>query len=39
MKTFQVDFLGCKVNAYEIEALREGFRHLGLSEARDGGVL
>ena len=36
MKTFQVDFLGCKVNAYEIEALREGFRHLGLSEARDG---
>ena len=26
MKTFQVDFLGCKVNAYEIEALREGFR-------------
>ena len=36
MKTFQVDFLGCKVNAYEMEALREGFRHLGLSEARHG---
>ncbi len=33
MKTFHVEFLGCKVNAYEIEALREGLRHLGLSEA------
>ena len=33
MKTFQVEFLGCKVNAYEIEALREGFRHLGMVEA------
>lgn len=32
MKTFQVEFLGCKVNAYEIEALREGFRHLGMVE-------
>ncbi|MAG55747.1 MAG: tRNA (N(6)-L-threonylcarbamoyladenosine(37)-C(2))-methylthiotransferase MtaB [Planctomycetes bacterium] len=36
MKTFNVEFLGCKVNAWEIEALREGFRHLGLSEATDG---
>jgi threonylcarbamoyladenosine tRNA methylthiotransferase MtaB len=32
MKTFNVEFLGCKVNAYEIQALREGFLGLGLKE-------
>ena len=34
---FLVDFLGCKVNQYEAEALREGFERLGMRAAKSAG--
>lgn len=37
MRTFRVEFLGCKVNAYEAQALREGLVALGLEEAGESG--
>jgi threonylcarbamoyladenosine tRNA methylthiotransferase MtaB len=36
MPTFRTSTLGCKVNQYETEYVREGLRRLGYREAREG---
>lgn len=36
IRRFRVDFLGCKVNQYEAQALRESLLALGLAEAEPG---
>ena len=38
MLTFRVAFVGCKVNQYEAEALREGLQRLGLGVSGDDEV-
>lgn len=39
LKTYKIVTLGCKVNAYEADAIAENFKSLGLKEAKDDDVV